>query len=55
MGITLSVAVTVSLFRALTPNEVFPVTYRRAKTASTWVVAAEKRSARRSTTSSASR
>jgi hypothetical protein len=33
MGITLSVAVTVSMFRTLIPNEVFPVSYRRAKTA----------------------
>jgi tRNA A-37 threonylcarbamoyl transferase component Bud32 len=33
LGLTLSVAVTLSMFRTLTPNEVFPVTYRRAKTA----------------------
>ena len=56
LGVAFAVAIAVTAFRFFTPNEVFPVAYRRGKTAHVDVTAGGGRpSARPCATSSGSR
>ena len=52
LGVAFAVAIAVTAFRYLTPNEVFPVAYRRGRTAHVDVTGSGRRSARPPATSS---